>query len=85
MPSWVRYSVAVYVGLLLAGSLMASKQASARPYGTARREVVRADAPRRTAAPPAADWRDREKMLPEEKLNLAPRQALPLSHRERFS
>ena len=28
---WVRYSVAVYVGLLLAGSLMTSRQASARP------------------------------------------------------
>lgn len=30
MKNWVCYSVAVYVGLLLAGSLMTSRQASAR-------------------------------------------------------
>ena len=31
MTDWVRYSVAVYAGLLLAGSLMTSRQASAGP------------------------------------------------------
>ena len=31
MTDWVRYSVAVYAGLLMAGSLMTSRQASAGP------------------------------------------------------
>lgn len=31
MKSWVRYCVAVYVGLLLAGSLITSRQAAAGP------------------------------------------------------
>ena len=60
MPSWVRYSVAVYVGLLLAGSLMASKQASAWPWKAQQRAAVQAestprDSPELELKPPDGD------------------------------
>ena len=84
MPSWVRYSVAVYVGLLLAGSLMASKQASAWPWGVEQRQVVRAESPHRSAAPAPIDEREKkDQRSPDESLDPSSQRALPHSLRER--
>lgn len=58
MSSWVRYSVAVYLGLLLAGSMMAPQpQVSVGSDAMTRHDAVGLGRAARPAASPQADER----------------------------